>query len=274
MFNKIAFIGAGSMTEAIISGMLNKNFLDSKQIHVINKNNKERLDYLSEHFKINCVQEKSDLIKDADIIVLSMKPYDLKEALLTYKEMIKENQLIISVVAGISTTHISTLLGNNAPVIRAMPNTSASIGYAATAVAKGSYATDNHLQASIELFQTIGTTVVSKEEDLHAVTAVSGSGPAYVYYLVEAMEQAAVEIGLNKETAMDLIVQTVIGAGEMLKQSGESAATLRKKVTSPSGTTEAGVKTLQKHGFAESIIECIKSAQARSIELGKEAQEK
>lgn len=272
MFNKIAFIGAGSMSEAIIAGMINKNFVASNQIHVTNKNNQARLAELTNRYEINCSQDKAPLIKNADMIVLSMKPYDLKEAVLSYRNLIGEDQLIISVVAGISTAYISELLGKKTPIIRAMPNTSASIGYAATAISKGKYAEEKHLQASEELFKTIGTTVITAEEDLHAVTAISGSGPAYVYYLVEAMEQAASEIGLEHDIAIDLITQTIIGAGEMLKQSGESAEVLKKKVTSPKGTTEAGLNALMKYDFLDAVIACVKDAEARSIQLGKDAE--
>lgn len=270
MFKKIAFIGAGSMSEAIVSGIINKKVLRSDQIYVTNKNNQERLDRLYERYHIQCDEDKEKVMDEADIIILSMKPYDLKEAVLSLKEYIKPNQLIISVAAGISTDYISKLIETDNPVIRAMPNTSASIGYAATAISKGKFATDQHIKISEQLFNTVGITVVVDEEDLHTVTAISGSGPAYVYFMVEALEKAAVESGLDQEIAKALIIQTVIGAGEMLRQSGESAETLRKKVTSRAGTTEAGLKTLAKHDFQNAVMECVKSAHDRSMELGKQ----
>lgn len=269
MFKKIAFIGAGSMSEAIISGIINQNVLQSDQIYVTNKNNQERLDRLYERYHIQCDQNKEKVIGEADIIILSMKPYDLKDAVQSLKALIKPNQLIISVVAGISTDYISNLIESNNPVIRAMPNTSASIGYAATAISKGEYATDHHVKITEELFNTIGITVVIEEDDMHTVTAISGSGPAYVYFMVEALEKAAMESGLDQTIAKALITQTIIGAGEMLRQSGESAETLRKKVTSPAGTTEAGLNALAKHDFQHALVECVKSAHDRSMELGK-----
>src|SRR5690625_2930089 len=141
-----------------------------------------------------------------------------------------------------------------------MPNTSASIGYSATALSKGKFSSEKHIEMSTLLFNTIGITAIVEEEDMDIVTGLSGSGPAYIYYLIEAMEKAAVENGLDPETAMLLITHTIIGAGKMLKQSGKSAKELRINVTSPGGTTEAGLKTLSDYNFQEAMMECVKSA--------------
>lgn len=270
MFNKVAFIGAGSMAEAIISGMISTSFLQKEQIFVMNKNNQERLDRLYERYGIQCHCDKVEILNDADIIILSMKPHDVKAAIESIKDDIQDHQVIVSVVAGVSTDYMSTLIGKAIPVVRAMPNTSASIGFSATAITKGKDASEDHIQKVASLFNTIGTTSIVEEKDMHTVTGISGSGPAYFYYLVEAMETAAMEAGLDQHIAKSLITQTVIGAGEMLKHSGESAATLREKITSPNGTTQAGLETLKKHGFQKTIMACVKSAKERSIELGKE----
>ena len=269
MFNKIAFIGAGSMAEAIISGLIKKELLQADQIFVTNRNNQERLDHLHKHYQVQAIQDKETVINNADIIILSMKPNDVKSAIDPIKAYIKSNQLIISVVAGISIEYISEIIDKSIPVVRAMPNTSASIGFSATAIAKGKDVEDKHLKMSESLFKTIGTTTMIDEKDMHIVTGVSGSGPAYVYYLVEAMEKAAIEAGLDQSIAKSLITQTVIGAGEMLKHSGKSAEVLRKNITSPAGTTEAGIETLVKYDFQTAVIECVKNAKDRSIELGK-----
>lgn len=269
MFNKIAFIGAGSMAEAFISGIIKTGFLQSDQIVVTNNNNQARLDLLHDRYRIQTIHDKRIVLEGADLIVLSVKPYDIKSAVDSIKQYIKPNQLIVSVVAGVSTDYISKLIGQAIPVIRAMPNTSASIGFSATAITKGINATEKHIEQSEDLFKTIGTTVIVNEKDMDAVTGVSGSGPAYVYYLVEAIEKAAMEVGLDETVAKSLITQTIIGAGEMLKHSGETAETLRKNVTSPAGTTEAGIKALEKYDFQKAMVECIKSACNRSAELGK-----
>lgn len=269
MNEKIAFIGAGSMAEAIISGIVHKEILRKEQIIVTNKNNKERIDRLEHRYQIQSIQDKEKVAADADILILATKPYDLEAAVKSIKPYLRPDQLVISVIAGIATEYITELIGNNAPVIRAMPNTSASIGCSATALSAGKYAEDEHMTEAKALFETIGTTAIVAEADMHTVTGISGSGPAYIYYFVEAMEQAAVEAGLDQKTAKALVAQTVIGAGEMLKQTGESAGDLREKVTSPGGTTEAGLEALAANGFQDAVRNCVESARERSIELGK-----
>lgn len=269
MFSKIAFIGAGSMAEAIIAGITKQEVLQNDRIFVTNKNNQERLIKIHKEFNVQCLYDKNEVIRGAEVVILSMKPSDVTEAVQTIKPFMRPNQLVISVVAGVSTKYISELLGEAFPVIRAMPNTSASIGYSATAIAKGDNATNEHILMAEPLFQAIGMTTIVDEQDMHIVTGISGSGPAYIYYLVEAMEQAAIDSGLDRSVAKSLITQTVIGAGKMLEQTNEQTKTLRKNITSPAGTTEAGIKALTKYNFQEAVIECVYSARDRSIELGK-----
>lgn len=269
MSEGIAFIGAGSMAEAIISGIVKAEIMANENIIATNKSNHERLARLEQKYKIQSLVDKEKVMQGAEIIILSTKPYDLKDAVASIKAYIQPNQLIISVIAGISTAYISELIGGTVPVVRAMPNTSASIGHSATAISAGKYASALHLEKATELFNTIGTTTIVNEADMDIVTGISGSGPAYIYYLVEAMEKAAIESGLDKNVAKDLITQTVVGAGEMLKASEDPAAVLRKKITSPAGTTQAGIETLQGNNFQETIMQCVKSARDRSIELGK-----
>lgn len=270
MVKKVSFIGAGSMAEAIIEGMINKKFLKSEQIFVANKENEARLEELKGKYKIIGNINKAEIIQDADVVVFATKPYDMEGAILDTKEFIQPHHLVISVVAGVSTEFIAKKLKKDVPIIRAMPNTSASIGYSATAITKGEHATDDHLTLAESLFEAIGTVSVVEEEKMHIVTGISGSGPAYVYYLVEAMEKAAEQEGLDKETAKQLITQTIIGAGEMLKNSKDPVTVLRENVTSPNGTTAAGIQTLGDYNFEEAVVNCVKNAKKRSVELGEE----
>lgn len=270
MVNKVAFIGAGSMAEAVIAGMVNTKFLKNEQIYVTNKENGARLEELNEKYGVVGSGSKKEVIEGADIIVFATKPVDMKNAIEDCKEFIQKDQLIISVVAGISTEFIESNIEKDVAVIRTMPNTSATIGYAATAITKGRFASDEDIQLAKRLFEAIGTVSVVTEEKMHIVTAISGSGPAYVYYLVEAMEKAAKEEGLPEDVAKQLISQTVIGAGYMLKYANEPTSILRENVTSPNGTTAAGLRTLNEYHFEEAVINCVKSATKRSIELGKE----
>ncbi len=268
MDKKIAFIGAGSMAEAIISGLIQSQIIDKQQIIVTNRNNRQRISYLKEKYQIISMQNKQQLMEQADIILLATKPCDMEQAIASVQPYMRDNHLILSVTAGMSTKRIERWIGLKIPVIRAMPNTSASIGYSATALCIGAYATTEHLQIAEQLFNTIGTTVQVNEAEMHMVTGISGSGPAYIYYLIEAMEQVAVEAGMSSATAKQLIHQTLLGAGKMLNQTNESATELRKKITSPAGTTEAGIQTLEQNHFQQMIKNCIYAARDRSIELG------
>ncbi|WP_188456192.1 pyrroline-5-carboxylate reductase [Virgibacillus oceani] len=268
MFNKISFIGAGSMAESIIAGILEKRVVTNRQIFVTNKRNHERLANLQHRFNINGTTNKENIIDQADLIILSTKPYDMEEAIDSIKAYMQPNQFVVSVAAGISTEFIAEKMEMDVSVVRVMPNTSASIGFSATAIAGGKHAKQEHIKLVEKLFKTIGTTTIVAEEDMHAVTSISGSGPAYIYYLVEAMEQAAVEAGLDKDVAKALITQTVVGAGEMLKKTDDPVRVLREKITSPGGTTQAAIETLDANDFKKTIFECVNSARQRSIELG------
>lgn len=265
---KIVFLGSGSMAEAIISGIIKAGIVQKEYIFVTNKQDEARLAFIEATYGVTTSYDQQALLKDADVVFLAMKPKDVHEALLEVRGNLSEKQLILSVIAGVETETIEDVLGKELPVIRSMPNTSAKIGFSATALASGKYAEAAHELIAEELFQTIGTTKKVEEADMHTVTAVSGSGPAFIYYFVEAMTKAAVEAGMDQATADELITQTVIGAGRMLKESGDSPATLRKNITSQGGTTEAGLQTLAEHNFTNIIADCIDSARKRSMDMG------
>lgn len=265
----ISFLGAGSIAEAIIGGLLHANVVKGEQITVSNRSNETRLQELHKKYGVKGTHNKKELLTNTNILFLAMKPKDVAEALTPFKEDIHNNLLIISLLAGVSTHSIRNLLQKDVPIIRAMPNTSAAILKSATAISPSKHATKEHIQTAIALFETIGLVSVVEEEDMHAVTALSGSGPAYIYYVVEAMEEAAKEIGLKEDVAKSLILQTMIGAAEMLKASEKHPSILRKEITSPGGTTEAGIEVLQEHKFQQALISCITQAAQRSHNLGK-----
>ncbi|AOY17440.1 MULTISPECIES: pyrroline-5-carboxylate reductase ProI [Bacillus cereus group] len=265
----ISFLGAGSIAEAIIGGLLHANVVKGEQITVSNRSNETRLQELHNKYGVKGTHNKKELLTNTNILFLAMKPKDVAEALTPFKEDIHNNLLIISLLAGVSTHSIRNLLQKDVPIIRAMPNTSAAILKSATAISPSKHATKEHIQTAIALFETIGLVSVVEEEDMHAVTALSGSGPAYIYYVVEAMEEAAKKIGLKEDVAKSLILQTMIGAAEMLKASEKHPSILRKEITSPGGTTEAGIEVLQEHQFQQALISCITQAAQRSHNLGK-----
>lgn len=265
---KIAFIGAGSMCEAILAGMLKERLYLPGHITVTNRSDTDRLQFLKEKYQVNITDCKEEIVKEADIIILAVKPKDVGAALDSIAPFMNENQLLISVLAGVSTEKILMLLNKNIPIIRAMPNTSAHIGRSATALSSGKYAREQHLEVAKTLFATVGIVTVVLEDQLHAVTGLSGSGPAYIYYLVESMQKAAEEVGLTEEIAKELILQTIIGAAEMLKTSNKTPVLLRKEVTSPGGTTEAGLQVLEHFHYQEAMVACIKRAAEKSVQLG------
>lgn len=265
---KIAFIGAGSMAEAFISGILENSLIDKKNVWVTNNSNTERLRKISDTYGVRTTYDLNELFAGADIVILSMKPKDAATAIQDIQEYLTEKMLVVSVLAGVSMSTIETLARLPIAVVRAMPNTSAAVGKSATAVAVNERVTPQQIELMKDLFGTVGLTAFVEEEQLDAVTGLSGSGPAYIYYLIEAMEKSAVEVGLDKNMASELIVQTLIGAAEMVKTSAKSSEQLRRDVTSPGGTTEAGVKVLEDHQVQQAIISCIKAATAQSKKMG------
>lgn len=264
---KIVFIGAGSMAEALIQGWTKKEVFSSKQIYIKNRSNIERLEYLQHTYGVQALASLDEL-RDADLVILAMKPKDAKSAMEMIAPYLSKHASILSVLAGISIDMIEKELGAR-PVARVMPNTSATIGMAASGVAFNEYVTEEQKKKFLQMLEAIGIVIEVEEDKLHAITALSGSGPAYLYYLLEAWETIGTEFGLSKETVRKLMVQTIAGSAAMLQTVKEEPHILRKKVTSPGGTTEAGIKALEEHHFNEAIYASIKRAEARSRELAK-----
>jgi len=265
---KLVFVGAGSMAEAMISGIGASGLLPGEHMWLTNKQDTHRLQTLEQRYGVRTTYNYDELFSDADVVVLAMKPKDAASAIKEIKTFLTDEMLIISVLAGVSIAAIEAAAEASLAVARVMPNTSAAIGKSATALAVNENVTDVQKGRVKELFNTIGLTAIVEESQLDAVTGLSGSGPAYIYYLVEAMEKSAAEIGLEKQTAKQLIIQTLLGAAEMLTKSDKEPSQLRFEVTSPGGTTEAGISVLEKHGVQSAFISCIKEATAQSKKLG------
>lgn len=265
--DKIVFVGAGSMAEAMISGMLKKQLLSSRQIWATNHSNDERLKTLEKKYSIHTSRKYEELFQDSTIVILAMKPKDVRSSLLSIRSHLSEETLILSVVAGISSAFIENTLQMKIPVVRAMPNTSAAVGKSATGIAGGTFSNERHIHIATALFESIGMATVVEENDLHAVTGVAGSGPAYLYYFAECMEESAMKHGLPKDIARKLVIQTFLGAAEMLNTTNETPEVLRNQVMSPGGTTEAGIRALDEHQFKQAVHACIDAAVKRSHEL-------
>lgn len=264
----ITFLGAGSMAEAIIAGLVSKKIVKPEQIIATNFSNHAKLESLKQTYGIRTMSDRGAAVKAADIVILAMKPKQVKEAISDIRIFTNSSQLFVSVLAGISTSYIENLLGHEAGVIRTMPNTSAKVGASATALSKGMTSSNIHLAQVSELFEAVGTVTVVAEEKLDAVTGLAGSGPAYFYFLVEAMEDAAIEAGLTHEEASALITQTILGVGKRLESTTKTARELYQEVMSPNGTTEAGINVLREHDGQGIMKKAVNRAITRSKELG------
>ena len=266
----IGFIGGGNMAEALIKGIIGSGLYEAKNI-LVSDIRTERLEFLAKEYGIKTVRENDKLAEKAEIVVLSIKPQNMAEALESIKGSIDSGTLVVSIAAGITTANIAAVLGEMA-VVRVMPNTPALIGEGAGAL----FANDKAkpmLDKAKAIFAAVGEAVIVDNEDsIDAVTAVSGSGPAYYFLLTEAMIKAAQKLGLSAEVAKRLVLQTAKGAALLAAEAdkdGQTPAELRRKVTSPGGTTEAAIKALTEGGFETLIETAIKSACNRSRELSK-----
>ena len=267
MESKVVFIGAGNMAEAIVSGMVDGGFCSPEKI-IMTDVRPERLEDLSKEYGVSTSTDNR-VVKNAEIVLLAVKPQVMADVLKGIAPVLRSETLVISIMAGIPAAKIETLLGGKHRVVRVMPNTPALVGQGASAIAAGTYADEADLEVTETILGCVGLTVRVAERDLDAVTALSGSGPAYVFYLLEGMLAAAEKMGLDKETARKLAIKTVEGSARLMEDSGEEADVLRAKVTSKGGTTEAAVCSLDKAGVKEAVVQALLAAQNRSIELSR-----
>lgn len=263
---KTLFIGAGSMAHALMSGALKAGVLKNEEVYVTNRSNRQRLEEIMHEF---CVR-KGHQGEPYDVVILAMKPKDFHEAAESIRPCLSKNTLVISVLAGITLDHLSDKLSFKGAIARAMPNTSAALGKSATAVSFNKHISNLQKEWTTTLFQSVGTAAEVEEAKLDLITALSGSGPAYIYYVAELLKNAAVELGLQEDLAKHLVTQTIAGASAMLSESGLEAQELRKNVTSKGGTTEAGIATLEEYEVRNAFFQCISSAKNRSQVLGSE----
>ncbi|CAM3973627.1 pyrroline-5-carboxylate reductase [Paenibacillus alkaliterrae] len=268
---QLSFYGAGSMAEAIVRGLINEKLIAPNRISMLNRHNKERLSELHERYGVQTVIQGSSneaYLREADIIFLAMKPKDAAAALAEIKPYVSQKQLIISVIAGLSISSIGQMIGEQAAIVRSMPNTSSTIGLGATGISYSESVTPQQRLLTEAIFSSIGINAIVDESLQQAVTGVSGSGPAYVYHFMESMIEAASQLGLSQEAAKELVVQTVLGAAEMVRSTGEEPAELRRKVTSPNGTTQAALELMAERHFSETIIKAVHRSAERAGELG------
>lgn len=263
---KIGIIGCGNMGEAILKGILTNNVVSRKNIFVSDINS-AKLNRIKSAYKVFVTFNSSIVAEASDIIILAAKPQDMASIINSISEQLNKRKLVISVAAGVSTKKITSLIGNDrVAVVRVMPNMPALIGKGISAVCADCVSRKRR-SIVYEIFSSIGDIVEIKEKDFDAVTAISGSGPAYFFYLVEALIKSGVSFGLKRKVAEELAVKTAIGSMELLGRMGEDASLLRKKVASKGGTTEAAFKLFRKKKLAKILEEGIKKARNRSKQL-------
>lgn len=265
---RIAVIGAGNMGSALLKGMLRMPWA-RPDIFTVSDSDEAKLKALSKELKVKTTTSNSKAAKGADIILLAVKPQMLDQVLDDIKVGLSQKQMLLSVVAGVKTDHIASSIGKKVSVIRAMPNISALVGESATAMSQGKHSSKNDVKVAREILESVGSVVEVPEHLMDAVTGLSGSGPMYVFLIAEGLSDAGVKVGLSRQTASALAVQTLLGAAKVLKETGKHPAELKDLVTSPGGTSISALHSLEKSGLKASLIDAVEAATKRSIELGK-----
>jgi pyrroline-5-carboxylate reductase len=264
----LAIIGAGNMAEAIVRGVLKAKLLEVGRI-IAADISPQRRQLFSHQMGIAAVQENTMAVRGSRIVLLSVKPQQMESTLVDLRPTLPQSALIVSIAAGIQTKKIEGWLGEGPwRIVRAMPNTPMLVGEGMVAICRGKNASDLDVATARQLFEAAATVIQVQETQMDAVTAVSGSGPAYVFYLAEQMIRAGEAAGLTPEQARTLSLRTLVGAAKMLIDSDESPQALRRKVTSPNGTTQAAIESMESRHVGESIQTAIDAAVRRSEELG------
>lgn len=264
MTQKVAVLGAGKIGEALLSGMIRGGWSPSRLL--VSTRRAERAEELHVRYGVECVTN-AEAAKTADTLILTVKPQDMASLLDELAPHVPADRLVVSGAAGIPTTFFEERLTTGTPVVRVMANTPALVDEGMSVISAGTHAGEAHLVRTEEIFGGVGKTLRVPESQQDAATALSGSGPAYFFFLVEAMTDAGILLGLPRDKAHDLIVQAAIGASTMLRDSGEHPVTLRENVTSPAGTTINAIRELENHGVRAALLAAIEAARDRSREL-------
>lgn len=261
----IGILGAGKMGEALLSGLLRAGRSPSGVVAVVRR--PERAGYLRQAYGVS-VAGVAEAAKTADTLILTVKPQDMMALLDEVAPHLPPDRLVISVAAGITTGMIERRLGADVPVVRVMSNTPVLVDQAMSVISAGAHAGEEHLARAEELLRPVGKVLRIPESQQDAATALSGSGPAYVYFLVEAMVDAGILLGMPRGTALEMVIQAVYGAATMLRETGEHPVILREAVTSPAGTTIAAIRELERHSVRAAFLAAIEAARDRGAELG------
>ena len=264
---RVAFLGAGNMGEALIKGLTQTGLVRAGSITAADPR-ADHLGQVAKRYGIQAVTDNCTLVSGADVIILAVKPQIMGSVLKEIAPVVDEGKLLISIAAGVATRKLRDHLGKPARLIRVMPNTPALVLEGVTAIARAEGLRPGDLEAAQELFAAVGKVVVLEESAMDAVTGLSGSGPAYVAIAIEALADGGVKMGLDRATAMLLAAQTVLGSARLLLETGVHPGQLKDMVSSPGGTTIAGIAALEDGGLRRALIQAVERATLRSRELG------
>ena len=265
---KVGFIGGGNMGEALIKGVLAANLVPPEAIYASDVRI-ERLRALDQQYGVQLTDDNAELVRQVDIVILAVKPQIMAPVVRQIAAAVTRRKLLISIAAGVSTATIRAALGKEARLIRVMPNTPALVLEGVTAIAKADGLEPGDLDIAGEIFSAVGRVVTTDEDLMDAVTGLSGSGPAYVALVVESLADGGVKMGLDRITAMTLATQTVLGAARLMLETGLHPGALKDMVSSPGGTTIAGIGALEEGGIRTTFIKAVERATLRSRELGR-----
>lgn len=269
MTERVAILGTGNMGEAILAGAIRAGWSPGDITPTVMASEFDaRGAALHERYGVDAVSDNAAAVAGADLVLVAVKPKDVAAVLGEVADALADGAVVVSVAAGVTTSALEKPLRPGTPVVRTMPNTPAQIGAGITALAPGAAATEAHLELAERFLSGTGDVVRVAEKDLDAVTALSGGGPAYVFLVIEAMTEAGVHAGLTRDVAARLAQQTVLGAARLTVESGEHPAILREKVTSPAGTTAAGLRALEDGGVRAAFLAAIEASRTRSRQLG------
>lgn len=268
MDGKIGFVGGGNMAEAIIRSLLDAGLCLASDI-CVSDIRRERLAHLRGGFGVETVDANGDCVRLSRVVVLAIKPQDMAGALEDLARVGTSGKLVVSIAAGVTIAAIERVLGGETAVVRVMPNTPSLIGEGMSIWSRGGGVGERDVENARCILGALGKDLEVGEDLMNAATALSGSGPAYVFYLIEAMEKAGVELGFSSEQALPIATQTVIGAARLLEKSGVRPEELRRRVTSPGGTTAAALRVLDEKGVKKSFVAAIRAACARADELSR-----
>jgi pyrroline-5-carboxylate reductase len=269
---RVAFLGGGKMGEALVSGLIRSGGRNPDEI-MVTARREERVRELAERNGVAATLSNPEAVEWAETVVLTVKPQDIEALLGQVAEHVTSEHLVVSFAAGVRTSFVEKHLASRVPVVRVMSNVAVLVDEAMSVVSPGSQAEDKHLSVAEELLGYVGKVIRLPEVHLDAITATSGSGPAYFFLLAEAMIEACILLGLSRDVATELIIQTMLGSAKMLRDTGKHPVELREMVTSPGGTTIAAIRHLEEAGVRAAFLNAIDAARHRSAELARGGEE-